>query len=115
MKSLVALLLVLGAGSSVFASNVVCVGKDSSGNEVRIEIAKSSVTLSGGLLHQPRVISNLTKVNGLTTAPGLAITMENDYGCLRDAVIISEFREPLNAGYMEVVNVNVCSGEIGRA
>jgi hypothetical protein len=110
MKSVIALLIFFGA-ATVFANNIVCEGtSSSSGDDVRIEIAKDSVILSGRSLERPRVVKNLTRVNGLITAPGLAITMENQYGCLRNAVIISEFREPLNAGYMEVINIGLCSG-----
>ncbi|MNL17013.1 hypothetical protein D3C87_1380820 [compost metagenome] len=110
MKSFIALLVFFGA-SSVFAGNVVCKGQSSStGLPIRVEIAEDTVILSGGNLHRPRVISNLTKVNGLITARGLAITMQNHFGCLRNAVIITEFTELIGAGYMDVVNVDTCSG-----
>lgn len=110
MKSVIALLVFFGA-STVFAANIVCKGQSSkTGLSVRVEIAQDSVTLSGGNLDQPRVITDLTKVNGLITARGLAVTMENHFGCLRNAVIITEFTDLIGAGYMDVVNVQTCSG-----
>ena len=110
MKSVLALLVFFGA-STVFADNIVCKGKNRMGSAVQVEIAEDSVTLSGaGLLGKKRVIKDLTRVNGLITGPGLAITMDDDYGCLHNAVIIAEFTPYLNQGYMEVVNVNTCSG-----
>ena len=110
MKSVIALLVFFGA-STVFAGNIVCRGQSSStGLPVRVEIAADSVTLSGGNLHKSRVITDLTKVNGLITARGLAITMQNHFGCLRNAVIITEFTDLIGAGYMDVVEINTCSG-----
>jgi hypothetical protein len=113
MKSIVALLVFFGA-STVLAANIVCKGQASStGLPVRVEIAKDSVILSGGNLNRPRVITDLTKVNGLITARGLAITMENHFGCLRNALIITEFTDLLGSGFMDVVEVRTCSGGSG--
>lgn len=110
MKSFIALLVFFGA-SSVFGANIVCRGQSpKTGLPVRVEIARDSVILSGGNLSQPRVITDLTKVNGLITARGLAITMQNHFGCFRKALIITEFTDLSGSGFMDVVHVETCSG-----
>ena len=92
-------------------ANIVCEGTSSAtGSKFSVEIAENQVTVSGGLLSKPRVFKQLTEVNGLITAAGLAVTMKNEYGCMRDATIITELREPINAGYMETLHVDTCKG-----
>jgi hypothetical protein len=101
----------IGINSYANTKSIVCEGvTSSSGQTARVEIKGHTVIVSGGLLRKPHVFNSLTEVNGLITAPGLAIHMQNAYGCLRFATIISEFQEPFGAGYMEVLNVPVCSG-----
>lgn len=103
--------VLLAASLSMAAeSKIVCQKTTGSGQIGRVEITEDEVVVTGGFLEQPHVFKNLTRVNGLITAPGLAITMKNHFGCLRDAVVITEFREPFGAGYMEVVNMGTCSG-----
>ena len=92
-------------------ANIVCEGTSrTTGNAFKVEIAENQVTVSGGSLSAPRVFKNLTQVNGLITDAGLAVTMKNHYGCMRDATIITELREPINAGYMETLHVDTCKG-----
>lgn len=108
-KKLIGTFVLLSGLAVSTSANIVCRGQSNYG-PAQVEIAENEVTVSGGFLSQPRVFRNLTKVNGLTTAPGLAITMQDHFGCLRNTVIITEFREPINAGYMEVLEVSLCSG-----
>lgn len=112
MKTLLGFATVLLATSLSLAaeSKIVCQKTTSTGEIGRVEISEDEVVVTGGFLHKPHVFKNLTKVNGLITAPGLAITMDNHYGCLRNAVVITEFREPFGAGYMDVVHMGTCSG-----
>ena len=104
--------------ASIFVSfaahaNVVCQGTSGHSGlpfSVEIDMAKKQVVVTGGALQKPHIFSRLTIVNGLITAPGLAVTYQNQYGCLREATIITELQEPFNAGYMETDFVGTCSG-----
>lgn len=110
MKKLIVIFSLIAA--SVSHANIICKAMSTSSGEVgQIEITEDNqVIVTGGFLHQPHVFKNVQYVNGLWTAPGLAVTMRNEYGCLRHAVAITEFREPFGAGYMETVNMGICSG-----
>lgn len=109
---LLALGSVLAITSTAAASrNIVCKAVSSSSGEIgQVQILDNKVIVSGGFLHKPNELPIDSEVNGLITAKGVAITFDNHYGCLRNATIIAEFREPFGAGYMEVVNVKTCSG-----
>lgn len=91
--------------------NIICVGKSGVlGQVFSVEISQNSVIVRGGSLNAPHIFNNLTVVNGLITAPGLAVTFRNNYGCIREATIITELRQPFGAGYMETNYVATCSG-----
>lgn len=109
-KNLILAALVVVGGVAKSHADIVCTGTTSLGKKGTVNISNSAVTVSGGSLTSPRVFANPNRVNGLITAPSLAITMKNNFGCMRDAVIITEFQEPFGAGYMEVMLVDTCSG-----
>lgn len=95
------ILLVTAALLAPFAAhaNMVCEGKSPhSGISFRVEQTEREVIVTSDFLDRPHVFTNLTEVNGLVTAPGLALSVKNEYGCLRDATIITELREPLGGG-----------------
>lgn len=110
MKKMIGMLLASAVVSSANAANIVCKGESSqSGLPVQVEIARDEVIVTGGFLHKPRVFANLTHVEGLTTASGLAVTMENHYGCIRKAVVITSLRETTGNG-VEVLHFGTCAG-----
>lgn len=97
---------------SAQAASVVCRGTSpATGQPFAVEITKKEVIVTGGSLSAPRIFKNLSVVNGLTTAPGLAVAYSNHFfGCVREVTIITELTDQINAGYMETLNVSVCSG-----
>ena len=110
-KIILTLGVTLAMAAHASAANIVCDGKDSSlGFNVRVEIGDESVVVTGGLLNAPHIFTNLTKVNGLITAPGLAVHYKNNFGCIVNATIITETQEPFGAGYMNAINIDRCSG-----
>ncbi|AZZ35305.1 hypothetical protein CIK05_00305 [Bdellovibrio sp. qaytius] len=111
-KIILTLGMTLAISTSAFAAkNIVCEGEsNSTAEKVRVEIADKKVTVTGGFLHTPHVFTQLTEVNGLITAPGLAVHYSDDYGCINDATIITETREPFGAGYMEAIQIQHCRG-----
>lgn len=106
MKIVIATLLLL---ASTAHANIVCRGNTDYG-PAQVEINESFVRVSGAGLTKPRVFTNLAIVNGLITAPGLAVTFQNHYGCIRNAKIITDLREPIGAGYMGMLEVFTCAG-----
>jgi hypothetical protein len=50
------------------------------------------------------------RANGLITDKGLAIYLENHYGCVRNVSVMTDLREPFNAGYMGKISFGTCSG-----
>lgn len=91
-------------------AQIVCSGKTKLGSEATVSISEDVVLISSKGLTSDREITDFDRVNGLITAPGLAIQLNNHYGCWSDVTIISEFVEPLGAGYMEVIKVAKCTG-----
>ena len=112
MKQIIlALGSVLAITSTAAASrNIICKGSLSMGDVGQVQILDNTVIVTGGFLKKPNIFKIQSEVNGLITAPGLAVTYANHYGCIRQATVITEFREPFGAGYMETVNINTCSG-----
>lgn len=45
---------------------------------------------------------------GLITAPGLAITFANHFGCIKDAVVITDTRHGHAAGNIEAIHFDRC-------
>ncbi len=102
-KMALALLLV----SSVSQADIVCRGELArTGSRAEVVISQDKVTVAGGSLKQPQVFKNLQVTNGLITSRGLAVTFEDNYGCLRDAVIITDF----GSGNVDILKVDTCSG-----
>jgi hypothetical protein len=108
---ILSILTAVAAGNANAEEKIICRGtSQSSGEPFAVEITSGEVTVRGGLLTTPHIFNNLTKVNGLITAPGLAIAYGNDYGCIRRATIITELEQPFGAGYVETNYVATCSG-----
>lgn len=110
MKKALGLLMFVSAFSA--QASIVCRGTSpATGLPFSVEITKKEVIVKGGSMSTPRIFKNLSIVNGLTTAPGLAVAYSNHfYGCIREVTIITELSDQLNSGFMETLNVDVCSG-----
>jgi hypothetical protein len=106
MKILLSFLAMISVAS---AQTIVC-KKQTDGGEQKIIITKSKVIVSLPGLISPRVFNHLTQANGLITDYGLAIYSENHYGCIRNVLVITDQREPFDAGYMGSLNFGTCSG-----
>ncbi len=92
-----------------FAKDIVCTVKTALGvNQVTIK--EDSVIVDLPFYSQPRVFQDLKHANGLITSKGLAIYSENHYGCIRNVLVITDFREPFDAGYMSKLNFGTCRG-----
>lgn len=55
----------------------------------------------------PRVIRKIEIANGHVTAKGLAFHAQNQYGCIINAVLITDTREPFNAGHWKSLNLGL--------
>ena len=106
MKFLIAFISLISIAS---AQTIVC-KKSTEYGEHKVTITDSKVTVSLPGFSQPRVFTNLQHANGLITDDGLAVYFENHYGCIRNAIIITDAREPFNAGYMRPMDFGTCSG-----
>ena len=100
---------VFGAGAW---ADIVCRGEAGLGAVV-VRIADDQVTISGAALEVPAVYTGLQwqwdgHETGLLTAPGLAISYEDWYGCIHNAQITANFRTapPL----ITTLKVNQCAG-----
>jgi hypothetical protein len=109
MKVVIGTLIIMSSLTLKANANIVCSGQSQVG-PVKIEVAEDQIQVSGGLLSEPRIFTNLKHENGWTRAPSLAIKIDNHFGCMRNAVIITEFREPLDASNLEVIKVDLCYG-----
>jgi hypothetical protein len=104
MKKFIVLVVML---SSVAHAAIVCEGT-SFGKPAKVKITDTKVTVTSENVAKPHVFNKVeVSDNGnLITAKGFAATFSNNYGCIVNATIITEFRE----GYMEVMTVKKCSG-----
>lgn len=92
---------------------IVCSGTTTYGPaKITISTLQRKAIVSGAYLSRPQVFKNLTQKYGIMTAPGLAVYFLNAYGCLRNATILTTFRDSnsSDSGYVEVMKVGVCSG-----
>lgn len=87
---------------------IVCKGQGA--YPITVKITDSKVIVSGAQLTRPRIFTNLDIANGLITSHGLAVTFKNHYGCIREARVITEYKEPFDAGYMDTFELGTCSG-----
>jgi len=101
---------VLSLLTGIAHADIVCEGQTDNYGPAKVEISPTQVRVSGAGLSTPRVFKNLSIANGLITAPGLAVRTENHFGCVRNALIITDFREPIGAGYMGILKVDTCTG-----
>jgi hypothetical protein len=114
MKILFGLIVLLSLGTA--KADVVCSGNTAFGvAKVVVSNQGDKVTVTGAGLENPQIFTNLTQKHGIITAPGLAVFFENEYGCLRDATIITAFSHDVgddsgDAGYVDTMRVAVCSG-----
>jgi hypothetical protein len=107
-----ALVALLCLASTQASANIVCRAQTSMG-EAKIDIAESTVTVSGAALEQAEVYSRVDGVwdgheTELITAPGLSISYQDWYGCIHNAKITANFRT--SPGLIETVDVAQCSG-----
>lgn len=91
------------------AQTIVCKNETEIGVE-EITITDSNVTVSLPLYSKPRIFTEPKQANGLITDHGLAFYSEDHFGCIRNALLIIDFREPINAGYMRKIRFDSCSG-----
>jgi hypothetical protein len=112
MKKSILLALLISCAAH---ADIVCKGQSQLG-PVQVDIAQNTVTVSGADLSKPVVFTGVTaQYDGheteLMTAPGLAISFKNDYGCIRNAQITTNLRDATETtGLIEVVSVSVCTG-----
>jgi len=106
MKILIAFFSLFSVAS---AQTIVC-KKNMPGGVHKVTITNSKVTVSYPGFSKPRVFTNLKLANGPITDYGLAIFSDNHYGCIRNVIVITDFREPFDAGYMHPVDFGTCSG-----
>ncbi|HWU44926.1 MAG TPA: hypothetical protein VN132_15845 [Bdellovibrio sp.] len=107
------IIMFLSAMMSLSAkADIVCKAQTGMGLAV-VKIGDSSVTVSGAALQEPTVYSQLSydydgHMTGMITAPGLALSYENWYGCIHNATITANFRSGLRL--IQTVKVSQCSG-----
>lgn len=102
MKLLIVFLSLISVAS---AQTIVC-----KNGEQKITITNSKVIVSLPGFSKPRIFNNINHANGLITDHGLAIYSENHYGCIRNVLVITDTREPFDAGYMRPLEFGTCSG-----
>ncbi len=110
MKILIVTVVFLGLTQAQAA--IVCEGKSNMGL-VKVTLGEDKATVEGGALEKPQIITGLTHrydghMTSMTTGPGFAMKFESHYGCIRDAVIMTNVRESLP--YIDVLEVPVCRG-----
>ena len=106
MKFLFALFVTISTAS---AGTIVCKKKTPQGL-YKVTVTDTKVTVDFPTYSKPRVFPNLKQANGLITDAGLAVFAQNHYGCIRNVVVITDAREPFNAGYMNTFEFGTCSG-----
>jgi hypothetical protein len=94
-------------------ADIVCKVNTSVG-PAQVDISHNSVTITGAALQSPVVYSPFdSRYDGhgtlLITAPGLSITYQNAFGCIRNAQITANFRDG-EPGLIESVEAALCSG-----
>lgn len=114
MKS-VLFLLAFGI-SNVAMADIVCKMQTSLG-PAQVQISGQSIVVSGAALKAPRVFANYHGVydghmTSLLTAPGVSVSYDNTYGCIRRARITTDFRESAEAGVGSIQSVEAvnCTG-----
>jgi hypothetical protein len=95
---------------SVASGQTITCKKQTEAGVHEVTITDSEVTVSLPGYSQPRAFTNLERANGLITDNGLAVYSENHYGCIRNVMVITDLREPFNAGYMRPLYFGTCSG-----
>ena len=106
MKFLICFLSLISVAS---ARTIVCKNQTAQGLE-QVTITDSKVFVSMPMYTKPRVFTQINFANGLITDAGLAIYSQNHYGCIRNVLVITDYREPFNAGYMAPIEFGTCSG-----
>ena len=81
--------------------------------QIKVTLEESKVTIEAGALKKPQIITDLAHrydghMTSMTTGPGFAMKFESHYGCIRDAVIVTNVRESLPD--IDVLEVPVCRG-----
>lgn len=92
---------------------VVCQGETGFGKAtVTIDRHNRRVVVEGEQMKEPQVFENLSEQYGMLTGPGIAVHYRNEFGCLRNAHIMTAFRDsdPRDWGYVQTLRVSVCSG-----
>jgi hypothetical protein len=109
MKVLMSLVLLI---SSVARADIVCVAQTNLG-DAQVSIGDKEVTITGAGLKTPEVFRHISSSydgheTTLITAPGLSISYENAYGCIRRASITANVRD--GDPFIETFSALLCSG-----
>jgi len=109
-------ILLMTLVSSAAQANIVCHGQTQMG-PATIDISQDRVTITGAALTKPEVYAPISyqwdgHATALITAPGLAISYGDWYGCIHEARITANFRDPKESGvgFIESIEVAQCSG-----
>ena len=115
---------------SVWKASVVCEGQSALGNAFKAEISETlekdfsnvlrvsiEIRDSDGIVLYQNHFDQLSHVwdghmTGLITSPLLSIKYEDHYGCIRNASIVTNTRDPIKYGIMfiEEISIDLCSG-----
>lgn len=94
---------------------IVCEGSTAMGM-IRVTLQGDNVKVEGGALSAPAVFEKVDRVYDghetmLVTAPGFAMRYANEYGCIKNAEIITNLRtENGNVGFIGSFKAPSCKG-----